>query len=166
MKKRQYILSGEMPVILKPAQPGPKGTIETTHIRFYIQERRIIQHIGTPDMQYIAVDLNQSDYGQADGIGPVRRPTGKNPSFLIIKKGFDFQFVSFGFMEYKQQINMRKTLQVGQPLGEFGINNDTSFGLAGKYRLNRSVFLFFPGGTNYPDRSKFKTSQTNPKILF
>ncbi len=130
MKKRQYILSGEMPVILKPAQPGPKGTIETTHVRFYIQERRIVQHIGTPDMQYIALDFNQFDHGQADGIGPVRRPTGKNPSFFIIKKGSDFQIVSFGLMEYKQQINMRKALQVGQPLGEFGINNDTSFSLA------------------------------------
>jgi hypothetical protein len=147
-------LLGDLVVdLILPATPRTGTDIKSRHIGLDVKKRRAVQNVNILDMEDWPFTPNQPDQADPEGVRATRGPRRKHASRRIIQVWRDEKTRGFGPVEWINQIDVRKSLQVTQTLLELTKDLNLALDTLSKNRLNRCVLGSPMGAPDHPNWS-------------
>ena len=122
---------------LQPTGPDVGAVVELSDIWFDVQNGRSVEQVEVLDGKHVALDREQIDHREADGIGPARSASGEETPGLGVEEGDDLEAPSRRSVEVTQQDDVRETVEIAQTLGELREHLDGSACAVGSRWLDR-----------------------------
>ncbi len=129
---------------VQPTAPQFPGR-DSGQVGLDVDDRRAIQHVDATYPQDVGLATEQLDHGQTERVGTTRRAGGEDPVLELVGRIAAEQLVVIGAVEDPDHEEVRKTLDVAQPVGELGPDLDLALrdmlgSEAARHLLSRRVW--------------------------
>ena len=104
-------------MFLEPASLYATDVVELGHVRFYINERRPVEHVHAANVENIPLSFHEAHHRKPDLIRPSRCAGREDPALRLFKKGFYYELIPIGLVKVKYQLTIDE-LERNQDLGQ------------------------------------------------
>lgn len=140
--------------IILPPVPRPLDSIETSGVGLDIEHRRSVEDVDVLEEQGIAFPSNELDDAHSNRVGSARRTGREHPMGRVLEKGLDEKLRLPGAVEVVDDVQVRESLDVLEPLGILCFDDETPPAADGIDRLNGRLFLDGVLAVDCADRRK------------
>jgi len=137
--------------LFQPTYSTAFRVVEFRDIGFDVQKGRSIENVHVLNIQGPPPDLDKSDDGKPDRIGPLRCSCGKKASRFGIQERGNDEFIAAALMEVVKKNQMGETIKILQPICKFRKEFHSAADSCRARRLDGHVLQFLERRVNDAD---------------